>query len=151
MCGKCWQSSTHICKSLTFNHLGIIGSHVLPVSLYVHIDRKILGVMEMWMFQMRKEKDVEECVLRATAYQGDLRWWLFWLWCCALLIVGPVPQGISKAKVRDEMQRLRGRKAAPQIEAWCLEKNIHKGTIRHPNSSLRSALDLCSDLLQAIS
>lgn len=65
--------------------------------------------------------------------------------------MGPVPPGISKAKVRDKMQILRGRKAAPQIEAWYLGKNIHKGKIRHPNSSPRSALDLCSDLGQAIS
>lgn len=52
--------------------------------------------------------------------------------------MGPVLPGISKAKVRDKMQRLRGRKAVPQIEAWCLENNIHKGKIRDPNSSPRS-------------
>lgn len=80
-CGKCWRPAhTYAKVSLTFHHLGIIAAQVLPISLAVPVDRKILGVKEIWISWQRQEKGVKECGPRGSAYQGDVRSLLFWLW-----------------------------------------------------------------------
>lgn len=69
--------------------MGITGSQVLPISLDVPVDRKKLGVMEMWLFQMKKEKGIEEMCAKGCCISRGLE--MTAIWALALCLVGSEP------------------------------------------------------------
>ena len=101
-------------KFSTCNHLGISAIQVsLAFPLDVPFDPKTSAVTAVWVFQLRREKDVSVRGGGAPARSKEFKMIGIEgsaLLHCALLAVDPIPPGIPKAKGGDEMWRRRSGK-----------------------------------------